>query len=143
MCYCLYLTCCYCFYRHGVDDMSFNKTKRNLQRIRADQIPQSPKTTAEINEQFGKDFIMKHYGTTRRTDEAAQTPFFKIAADEAEHSYCIFASDEIAQITRDNVNVEKRKFFADATFASAPSGMYEQLLVVYTHINGQVSVIIK
>lgn len=92
-----------------------------MQKIRAQQIPQTPKSTAEINEQFQKPFVMKNYGTTRRTDEAAQTPFFKVAADENDHSYCIFGSDEIAKLTSDNVNVENRKFFADATFASTPS----------------------
>lgn len=122
-----------------MEDLTFDKAKRNLQQIRSKQIPKSPMTTAEVNAAFGKDYIMQHYGMTRRTNDADRTPFFKIAADEQDFSYCIFASDEIARLTHEKIKVEMRKFFSDGTFDSAPKGMYTQLLIVYTSIYGQVS----
>lgn len=95
---------------HGVDDLSFNKTKCNLQKIRSQQIPKLPlarSLSTEITDQFKNEFIIKHYSTTSRAVATDETPFFQIAVDEPEFSYCIFASDDIARLTRDSISDEK------------------------------------
>lgn len=126
--------------RSGVDNMSFNKHKRNLQKTRAKLLPSSPSTSTEVTQAFQNEFVMKNYGTTKRTGPQECTPFFKIAAEENGHSYCIFASDDIAKLVRENIEVTSRKFIADATFDVTPMRcVYTQFLIVQTCINGQVN----
>lgn len=125
---------------HRVEGSSLvlNQMSRNLLQIRRHALPKSPTTSAEITAVYEDKFVQDNYGLTLR-NEGKRTNFFKHAFECADFSYCIFASDDVIDAALSNVDVGDRKIYMDGTFRVCPMGKFQQLLIIYVNIFGQVS----
>lgn len=90
--------------------------QRNLCNIRAKALPSSPKSVEEILKSYDSEFVRQHYGLTLRDGENVKTMFFNHAFQCDEYSYCIFASQDIINAIKTNIDVKDRKYFMDGTF---------------------------
>lgn len=110
---------------------------RNLLQIRRNALPKSPASAPEILEAYEKKFVQENYGLTMR-NEGKKTNFFKHAFECADFSYCVFASDDVINAAITQVEQENRKIYMDGTFRVYPMGKFQQLLIIYVNIHGQV-----
>lgn len=100
-------------------------------------MPQPPKTCGEILKHFGDAKIMNHFGKT--CHETPRT-FYKGAYDGDAFTYCVFASDTIIEAIETYIrDIKHRRYLMDATFKVCPSGVYNQLLIIYVEFLGEVS----
>lgn len=113
--------------------------KRNLLQIRRKALPKSPNNAPEIIAAYKEKFVKDNYGLTIRPDGKG-TMFYKHAFECSDFSYCVFGSDEVIEAAL-KVEPENRKIYMDGTFRVCPMGIFEQLLIIYVNIYGQVSII--
>nr|XP_036225034.1 uncharacterized protein LOC118682123 [Bactrocera oleae] len=108
-------------------DIDFYKIQRNYQKLANKQFLISPKTPADVQDEV----TLKKFGYTKHTGDDAST-FFKICCDAKDFAYCLFCSDKIIYLMKENIpsNVE-RKILVDATFSVLPIGSFKQLLIIH------------
>lgn len=123
----------------GKAGISYDSMKRNLLKIRNKILPKSPSNVPEIIASFQSDFVRENYGLTIRAEGSERTMFFKNAVECEEYSYYLFASDEIVDAVKKNIDVSRRQYIFDATFGVCPLGSFVQFLIISTNIMGQVS----
>lgn len=111
-------------------DIDFYKIQRNYQKLANKQFLISPKT-ADVIKAFQDEVTLKKFGYTKHTGDDAST-FFKICCDAKDFAYCLFCSDKIINLMKENIpsNVE-RKILVDATFSVLPIGSFKQLLIIH------------
>lgn len=90
---------------------------RTLQKTKRSQIPKSPQNAKDILDAFKIASVRDQFGRTMRKDEKDRSDFFRGAVDGDGFSFCVFASEDIIKATEKVIPENKRKFFADGTFA--------------------------
>lgn len=108
----------------------FSAVRRNLYRIRAQTMPNAPKTPKEIVAAYQNDVIMKEYGMTVASGGVESAAFYRNVVSENAFAYCIFASPTIIEKIA-ALPIENRHYLMDATFRVVPYGDFNQLLVVH------------
>lgn len=117
--------------------------ERGLLKIRNEALPKSPKNCEEIIAAFNIPYVIENYGLTIRDgDESANTPprsmYYKHTFESNEHSFCVFASDDIVKAINEHVTQDTRRYYMDATFKICPLGIFKQLLIMYVLFMGQI-----
>lgn len=110
-------------------------------------MPTSPKSSDEINKAYESENVMKQYGMTLQNgtnvDGLSSKSFFKHAYSSKDFQYCVFASDNIIDGIKKNIQVERRNFLLDATFKVCPYGAFNQFLIIHIEHLEEVSLIIQ
>lgn len=111
--------------------IDFFKIQRNLQYLANKKFIISPKTPADVSRAFQDEEILKTFGYTKHTGIDAST-FFKICFDSKDFAYCLFCSDKMINMLKENVafNTQK-KVLVDGTFSVLPIGCFKQLLIIH------------
>lgn len=111
-----------------------------MYKKRNDLMPKNPTNADEIKKAYENAYVKTHYGLTIRAlpDIEKQSMFFKTAQECSEYAYCIFSSDEIVKEIKENTDPNQRKLFTDGTFKICPKGIFNQVLILYTLLFGQV-----
>lgn len=107
--------------------------------MRVQKFAKSPNTVKEINEAFSQDNVLKEYGMTRHNEKRV---FFKTAYEDDNTAFCIFASDTIIDLIKQNIDVDKRCYLMDATFKVVPynNSNFKQFLIIYVEYLGKVRI---
>lgn len=102
-----------------------------MQYLAAKVFVTSPTTPAHVMEAFEKMEVYKNFGLTLH-EGRDQTPFFKVCHDEKDFSYCVFSSDKMIGLTKENIPLNiNRRILIDGTFSIVPIGCFQQLLLVH------------
>lgn len=119
-------------------NIAFARVKRGLQYLTSKVFVSSPKTVSEINEAFKNEALLKNFGLTRH-EGLEKTPFFRVCYEEDNFAYCLFASEKIVSLIRENIPSANRKILVDATFSVVPIGCFKQLLLIHIEYFEKVS----
>lgn len=115
-------------FRNQASSLNFDTHKRQLQRIRSDLLPPSPKTLDEVKAIFENESNMRNFGFTLHEDPNI---FYKVTFISKDFAYCIFGSDIIMNLIETHISPSRRHYLMDATFKICPVGDFNQLLIVY------------
>lgn len=118
--------------------ISYKSMERGLLKIRNGTLPKSPKNCEEIINAYKVAYVIENYGMTIRESDKPRTMYYKYTFESNEHSFCIFASDEIVAAIKEHVPQDSRRYFMDATFKIVPMGIFKQLLILYAEFMGQI-----
>lgn len=103
--------------------------RRHLQRLQEDKIvKKAVRNVKEINEAFADKIIMDNFGVTMADEKRF---FFKVAVENPEFSFCIFASDAIIDLIKTYITVDRMSYLMDATFKVVPKSCFTQFLLIY------------
>lgn len=108
--------------------IEFKKYERTLQMIRDKCIPKNPINCAEIIAAFRETKIMSTLG---RSKLPGNSVFFDGLIEKATHAFCIFSSKFAIALIQKNIEVARRNYMVDGTFAVCPIGPFNQLLVIH------------
>lgn len=110
--------------------------RRNLHRIKAQTLPKTPKSPADIIACFEQDNFMQTYGFTMPPDSKQ---FYVNTIVEANFSYTIFISQYICDQIK-TFQPNQKKYLIDGTFKIVPYGSYKQLLIIHIEYDNHVSI---
>lgn len=74
---------------------------------------------------------MEKFGFALRQNRTVPSRFYKTVVIEDNYKFCVFASDEIVELIKENISEQNRHFMMDATFKVCPYGDFNQLLIIY------------
>lgn len=94
-------------------------------------------TIDEINETLSQPEIHEAYGMS--VHKHNKKPFFDIAVNAGEHSYCIMSSKETIELFKNEYAPTEWHILMDATFKIVPTSVFKQLLIIYVRIKFEVS----
>lgn len=109
--------------------------QRNLLYLRNKVFPKSPQSYEEIIGAFDREEVMQAFGLTMHD---TPTKFFKTVQKRNQDVFCVFASDIVINIIKEQISVDRRHILMDATFKICPKGIFKQLLIIYISHSNQV-----
>lgn len=137
------------FFRHQSTSIKYENHVRTFQKLRNKKMPPSPNSIAEILAAYQNVDVMNLYGMTKHDEQrvffkhAQQTESINETTQEKEtHSFCLFASQSIADLIQENIDVNRRRYLMDATFKCVPytKSAFKQLLIIHVEYLGKVCV---
>lgn len=113
--------------------------------MKKQSVPKSPTSVAAILELFGKEDIMKSFGSTFSGDSDENDglsdgvhKFFDTAVEKDGYSFCIFSSKPIIGLIETHIPRHLWHILMDATFKTVPVGPFNQLLILHIRKSHQV-----
>lgn len=123
--------------KYGLNEKSM---QRNLLIIRSKALPKPPKSASEIITSFQDDSVMNNYGMTDRDDPLNRSPFYKHAFQCDDFQLCVFASDDVVNAIKENIEETRRIYLIDGTFKITPFGEFVQVVIISIVFMGQVNI---
>lgn len=115
--------------------LDYQKIKRQLFRIKNQKYPPIPKTIEAMHEALEKPEISQTFRLTLDKDNN----LYVGSVVKKNHSFIVFASHRIIEMTREFITPQSRKYLIDGTFRIAPRSFY-QLIVISIEYKNDVSV---
>lgn len=115
--------------------LDYQKTKRQLFRIKNKKFPPIPKTIEAMHEALEKPEVSKHFRLTLDKNN----DLYVGSVLKKNHSFIVFASHRIIEISKEFIPLQSRKYLIDGTFKVVPRVFY-QLLVISIEYKNDVSV---
>lgn len=112
----------------GAFPKNFSEVKRTLENCRDKKFGKAPVNCLEIRREFEKPEIFDLLGLSKHR---ARGIFFNTVQIEDDFENCIFSSAKTIELIKENVEVKDRFFVMDATFRSAPRGVFMQFLIIH------------
>lgn len=105
--------------------------KRNLNKIKNAKRPKIPQGPSELRLLFEKPEVIAKYGYT--LDNSAS--FYVDTVVKPQFSFCVFKSNSIIGIIKENIDPTLRHYLIDGTFSCVPSGFYQVLIISIEYQN--------
>lgn len=115
--------------------LDYHKIKRQLFRIKNQKYPPIPKTIKAMYEALEKPEVSKNFRLTLDKNN----DLYVGSVVEENHSFVVFASHRIIEISKEFIPLQSRKYLIDGTFKIVPREFY-QLLVISIEYKNDVSV---
>lgn len=114
--------------------ISLKNISRSLRRFKSKPYPKVPKTRLQLQKSLNSSSVIRDFGFN--LDETARLYFDTVLAKD--YLFTVFASNDIINIVKQNIEPGKRKYLLDGTFKVVPKQFY-QLLIIAIEFKNDVS----